>query len=195
MKIMVYFVVLVVLAVLAIADETDPEDLGVITAKLGLHLESQTSRPDIRHYELEFLPSTPPTNHIKLIFTNALITLKDLAALPSGRILLGLKSVCLDGTESAVKLYTLDIRRVAPPSPSARVVHIGGSEAVPEKDSLPKAVERLRSSSVLRSTLPPLPPQGDQLPPPPLPGGTNSAYAEHLDRMADFYSKTRRRNE
>lgn len=209
MKAIVLLLALVVIATLAAADDTDFEDLGVITAKVGIVLEKETSRSDWSHFVIEFQPMTPPTNAVTLTLTNDFVTLSNLVKLPSGRTLMGLKSVFRDGTESKIILYKLDIRRADPPAPKARTIQILDGSA-PEINSLSNTLRRLRESRPVIE--PPAPPRSQRGPIPPaeawpapavvparvlraLPGGTNRTYAQHLDSMAEYYSRPGRRNE
>lgn len=171
------------------------EDLGVLTPNKAILLEKDTTRPDWHHFVAELVPALPPTNVVTLILTNEYLTLSNLVALPSGPTLLGLRSACLDDTQSATKLFKFEIRRDAPPKPKARMIHVLPTKP-PEKDDVHKALQRQHSGQ-LRSP-PPMPGQIAALRfPGPLPHATNQSYAQHLDAMADFYAShaNRRRNE
>lgn len=214
MKAIVLLLALAIIAAVSAADETEVEDLGVITAKVGIVLEKDTERADWSHFVLEFLPQTPPTNLVTLTLTNDFLTLAELVRLPSGRVIMGVKSVCNDGTESTLKLYKFDIRRAGPPTPKARTIQILRGEESPEPNTLSNKLQRLRESRPIEP--PPVPqtqpqrrgergpiPPASEWPKPdvrparalPLPGGRNETYAQHLDRMAEFYAKPGRRNE
>lgn len=183
--------VLILIAAAAIADETDPEDLGVVTPNRGFHLSFESPRDDLSHFELECLPSTPPTNIIKFILTNVVVTLIDLAPLPSGKILMGVKSVSVDGTASPMKLYRFRIIRSSIPAPKVKGVKILADDAKPG-EGLGQAIQSLIQR---RPEPPPAPvPLGllltnRALKIPPLPGGTNTSYAEALDRIANSHMR------
>lgn len=188
--------VLAALTVGSLADETEPEDLGVITDRRAVILESPYEVSDFRHFTLDFMPMVPPTNKITLVLTNGILTLSNLAALPSGRMVLGLRSTCLDGSESAVKLYRLTIRRGDPPKPTAKVITLirGSAE---ETNITERALIRVRE---MRPVVPPPPfpgeqPQAMKYPsPPPLPRSTNETYAQSMDRMAAHYARLRKKD-
>lgn len=180
--------------ILVLADITD---LGVMTPRRGFVLERNTKRKDWSHFRAEFT-SYPSSNKVTLILTNQLLTLDNLVALPSGRTVLGLVSVCQDGQESATNKLEFEIWRAEPPMPTITPTFLGGE---------PIAEHRM---PVKRIVYPPLPftPTNrqatlrDSEPPPPLPNSKNETYAQHLDKIADdkmtdFYTRhrTRRRNE
>lgn len=181
----------IMVCLVAIPAAAEVEHLGIISFRSGIELECHTDRHDVR-FALEFFPRTPPTNRVSMTLTNRLMTLADLTALPSGRILMGVKTTCHDGEESGISLYTFDIHRAPPPRPSARRVGLlGVTNAV---NTTEREMNRRRQSTRALS-LPPIPGEPVLTIPSPLPGGTNRSYAEHLDRMAQHYSTARRRSE
>lgn len=170
------------------------ENLGTVTPRTGIVLESYTSRSDFMHFMAEFFPVTPPTNKVEMVITNGFLTLTNLAALPSGKTLLGLKSVCKDGTESAVKLYSFEIWRAAPPAPGAHIIQILTG---PEKDENTVAKE-LEEIGRKRRALPPPPIPGQKAStnaPEPLPMAKGETYEVGLDRMAEHYKSIGKRGE
>lgn len=167
------------------------EYLGIISPRAGIQLECHTDRHDVR-FVLELFPRTPPTNRVSITVTNRLLTLADLTALPSGRILMGVKTTCHDGQESGIALYEFDIHRAAPPRPSAKRIGILGiTNAV---NTTEKEMNRIRQSN-RELPLPPIPGKPPVLAIPPLPGGINRTYAEHLDRLARHFTQSKRRSE
>lgn len=104
-------------------------DLGTITPNKAWVLERNTSRPDFSHFEADLLSLAPTSNRVTLVLTNDLLTITNLAALPSGPTIMSLTSICEDGSESEPVLFKLDIRRAEPPPPSIRVIElIDGSD-------------------------------------------------------------------
>lgn len=169
-------------------------DLGVLTPQRAFVLERNSNRPDFSHFEAEFI-SFPSSNRMTLRLTNDLLTISEVAALPSGRTVLGLISVWSDG-QSAASFYRFDIRREPPAPPIVRPTAL--SSTLSEKQGILRAI---RQPKIDRT--PPLPftptnrPQAsvDQSPPP-LPNGNSRTYGQHLDRMAEFYTpKGKRRNQ
>jgi hypothetical protein len=164
-------------------------DLGVLSPNRGFVLGRNTDRPDFAHYQAELI-SFPSSNRLSLRLTNELLTLSEVAALPSGRTVLDLVAVYQDGQQSASTLYRFDIRRGVPPAPSARPTVLSAvvSEAKPFQRPRP-----VHGS-------PPVPFGTNQVasPPPAMPGGRSKTYGEHLDQvaegqMADFYARNPRK--
>lgn len=192
-------------------------DLGVISPRHGILLNTQTTRTDFHRFEVELKPSGT-TNVVTLTLTNNLITVDDMAALPSGRTTMGVKSCFLDGSVSDLAIYAFDLRRAAPPAPSARRATLRAGSEPPK--SLINELERRYMEQAM--------------PPPPSPwiqdstngldmatglpttevfirftnaatdliftnglraltGATNRTYGEHLDWIED--RKAKRRNE
>lgn len=118
--------VLLLLACAVMADETEPEDLGVVSPRRAIQLDKGTAREDFLYFDIEFKPYTPPTNIVKFSTTNSLILLSNLVRLPSGKILMGVKSVFADGTTSPIELYTFRVWRGRPPGVRASPMAIGG---------------------------------------------------------------------
>lgn len=142
---------------------------------------------------------TPPTNLITLTMTNEYLTVTNLAQVPSGPGIMGVRSVFTDGEESEVALYRYDLRRGKPSAPSATPVHIGTTNEV--ENSLTNRLRRIREGR--RTMPPPLPPgivgEAQAKAPQPfvreLPNATNWSYSQHLDWLADRAAKGKRRGE
>jgi hypothetical protein len=211
----------ITLAVLAAQiEDADPEavvDLGVVSPKNAITLHRNSTRSDFSHFVLEFLPRAVDTNQAsfgvtKFNFTNDLVQVSDLRALPSGPILMGLHSVYQDGSHSALSLYKFELWRAAPPTPYARTIQVlEGSVSEPE--TIKEALDRRSSRSPV--VYPPLPgsqrdsrshwegpippaefwPSRTNQPSRALPGGKNKTYSEFQDEMADHYNRPGRRNE
>ena len=204
MKSIVIIVALLVIAAIEASADTDIEDLGVITPKKEIVLEHTAERSDIRHFLLDFAPIAAPTNQIHFVSTNDTLRVDNLGALPSGPILMTVRTACKDGSVSAPRLYRFELWRAEPPAPRARVVEILGGEEE-RTNSIAQILETRRTIERSKLPTPPLPTDARRVtasspippavePPRPLPSGTNKTYSEHLDSMARFYNK-RRRNE
>jgi hypothetical protein len=113
--------------------------------------------------------------------------------LPSGPVVMGVKSSCADGAESPISLFKFDIRRSNPSPVKAKVVAIlSGSEI---EQTTTNSVNNLMQRQAIETDAgaPPIPGlKPEVLLPVKLPGGTNKSYAEHLDDMARFFAKERR---
>lgn len=103
-------------------------DLGLISPKKAIALDVDARRPDFKEFRIDFLPYLPPTNLVSIVRTNSQLTMEDLAPLPSGRILMGVKSVCLDATESPINFYVFELRRAGPRAPVARVTFVASEK-------------------------------------------------------------------
>lgn len=210
--------VLLVLAGVSIADETEPEDLGTVDPDHGILLHKDTSRSDWVAFYCEFLPlDTYNTNAIPLTLTNDVVQVKDLAPLPSGRIVVSLQNVFNTGgakdvygglTKGAVHVYRFELRRAEPPAPSATKITILPQRAYTNNTIVQ---EWIRLTQLHDTNLPPMPVTTDTQPlpserqsearrlpitnqariqmtrPPALPNANNKTYAQHLDEMADFF--------
>lgn len=128
------------------------EDLGVITDRNAIILSRDPPRKDYAGYMIEFLPQFAPTNKVTLYITNEMILLENLVAVPHGPAIVGIRSVCKDGSESPVSLYTLDIRRDAPHPPNARMI---GRITPQTHQTVEDVVENYRRRGIL---IPPAPP-------------------------------------
>lgn len=162
-------------------------DLGVITARNGIALESCTNRSDFLYFKVELQALRFPSNSVAFVNTNGLVTLEDLVAMPPGPVIMGVKSVCLDGAESRVALFRLDVRRDPPKPPTARVVGIPNTPA--DRDSLTNAMRSVRAKPVES----PSPPGIAQVQMLPMPNSTNKSYSDHMIEMHQFWLEHQRR--
>lgn len=209
-------IALLAMAVVSAADETEPEDLGVISPEVGILLHRDNSRPDWHAFYAEFYPQESyNTNMVALILTNEVVTVEDLAALPSGRTLLGLQNMFgdhntwrSDGFKGAAKIYIFELRRAEPPAPSATRVHILPQAAYTNN---PTIQEWIRLTKIKKgiADAPPLPmstlaQKNQEMEsfmkrefPPALPNSNKTTYSQHLDQMLETYRKQqgKRRNE
>lgn len=176
---------LLLLSVLISVSAGEPIDLGTITPRRAIVLERNTGRPDWSHFKVEFFSLALTSNQVTLILTNELLTISNLVGLPSGPTIVGLRSVTLDGMESPIVLFRLDIRRAEPPSPGARVINIGKTNT---GETIHGAIERHRQSRELAP--PPIPGQTNRVDVSELPNGISKTYSQYQDELAD----ERRRN-
>lgn len=163
----------------------------ILTPKSGVHIGVHSTRLNFASFRVEFLPDGPPTNLVTLIITNDLLTVDLLKRVPSGRGLMGVRSLYKDGEESEVTLIRYDLRREKPPAPSLTPVGIGTTNQV--ESSLSDELRKIRSRRVV--PMPPMPgvPRQQIVDTfrPPLPDGTNRSYSQFLDSLADRKGKRR----
>lgn len=182
-----------ILALLALAVAAD---LGTISDKTGIRLIRATNRQDFLQWRVELEPGG-----IRFTTTNDILTMKDFAALPSGRTVLGLRQVCLDGAESRISVYTFDLVRDEIAAPGAERIFLLTTNNPPAL-SLREVMEKKRSEPM---NWPPLIKAGtnafaeitrgwkhDSLA---LPGGTNDSYGEWRERVRRSQNEGRRRAE
>ena len=182
----IILVILCVLAGISAADETDPEDLGIIDAQIGIQLHQDTSSKEWRAFYAEFFPlETYKTNMIPMLFTNTIVKASDLEELPSGKIRLDLYSIYGDGSKSDPVHYRFALKKEKPPAPSASRIFI-----LPQPEFLTNGtttVDKFRLPRVTTNDLPPLPPTTLIISiPPPLPNATNKTYSEHMAEVANM---------
>lgn len=183
----------------------DIPDLGVITPRTGATISLNSTRPGFVWFLIEVKPSVPPTNLVALTLTNNLLTVGDMAPVPSGPGILGVRSIYSDGEESEVALYRYDLRRSKPSAPSMSLTHVGGP---PEPESsLTNEMRRIRERRAMPTPPAPEYTSGLQYDQPkrkqivyiesvkPLPGGTNLSYGQFRDRLADAFQWGRRRSQ
>lgn len=187
-------IALLLTSVCLVAEEIT--ELGTVSPRRGIILEKCQRRTDFLEWKLEFLPQTHPTNQVNMVTTNELLTLPLLAQLPSGPVIMGVRQVCTDGTESPISLFRFTIRRGDPSSP--RAMGIGILTGV-QGQSLTNRLERIRqrrAAEALQNT-PPIPGQTVTNAPTvqPMPESRNRTYGEYLDEMAQHYRRTTRRSE
>lgn len=137
-------------------------DLGVISPRHGILLDHQTTRTDFQKFEVE-LKHRDTTNVVTLTLTNNLLLHSDLVQLPSGRTTMGLKSYFWDGSVSDIAIYTFDLRRAAPPAPSAvrSILRAGGE---PPKSLISELERRYLAQA---------------MPPPPVPSRGHTLTNDH----------------
>lgn len=103
------------------------EDLGVVSERIGVFLD-KSADPNFQNFEVDVAPVDKTlTNRVRLILaTNDLITVTNLAGLPAGPMLLGLRSIYRDGTASPATTYKFNLLRSSPSAPTARAVQLIG---------------------------------------------------------------------
>ena len=158
--------------------EITATDLGIVTETSIIYLEKCQRRKDFSRFIIEAIQiPVKSTNRIELVTTNQALTFEDLKPLPEGPSLLGIRSVCTNGEESPVALFTIDIQRRPPSIPKARVSQILTNRI------------RIKLQDVIHfNTVPPVYP--------PLPGGhTNAAMALEMQRMEKALNEGSRRSQ
>ena len=175
-------------------------NLGTITHRTGVAFDSDTTRNDQCSVVVEFLPVGAPTNLITITLTNGWLSFGDMAPVPSGPGILGVHFRYTNGDASEVAKYRYDLRRAAPPAPSARLVQVLGA---PEGETgLTNEIRKIRQRRVIPSPPAPEYTSGIDAPskqivysPKPLPNGTNLSWGQFQDRLADSVGWGRRRSQ
>lgn len=174
-------------------------DLGVFSENSVLNLEGCKRRKDFSRFQIEFLPQNARgmTNKVTITTTNDVLKLGDLATVPQGVAIMGVRSYCEDGAVSELALYRIDVQRAGPSKP--RVMLRRALKPVSEQQ-IEHVIERLEAPT----EFPPMPPM-----PPipgtnaaivrtallPLPGGTNDSYARYQHRLEQAALLGRRRSQ
>jgi hypothetical protein len=175
------------------------EDLGVFTTHSMIVLEKCERRKDFFNFKIEVLPRNLRgwTNRVTIITTNSSLTMDDLAAVPEGVAIMGIRSMCADSTYSPVRLYRIDVQRDPPTAPTARKVEILHNAT---EQKIEHVIESLEASAA--TPPPPMPPgMTNKSPVPlrtfvqPLPGGTNESYAQYQFRLERALLKGYRRSQ
>ncbi len=180
---------LLLLCFVVIAHPDEIEYLGVLSPRRAIALDSTTPRPDLRHFCVE-LQHASQSNRLTIYVTNEVLTVDDVNVLPSGPIIMGVKSVFMDGTTSDVRIYRFDLFRGKPATPSARMIELGAPVA-PEP-TLERAVNARRSIAI-RSPPTPGSTNASTNAVMPLPNGSPRTYADQMDAMVQFSRTYRRR--
>jgi hypothetical protein len=176
------------------------EDLGVFTTHSMIMLEKCERRKDFFNFKIEVLPRNLRgwTNRVTIVTTNSSLTMDDLAAVPEGVAIMGIRSMCADSTYSPVRLYRIDVQRDPPSAPTARKVEILHN---PAEQKIEHIIQNMEASAAV-SPPPPMPAgMTNSSPVPlrthaqPLPGGTNESYAQHQFRLEQAMLKGYRRSQ
>lgn len=176
------------------------EDLGVFTTHSMLVLEKCERRKDFFNFKIEILPRNLRgwTNCVTIITTNSSLTMDDLAAVPEGKAIVGVRSMCADSTYSPVRLYLIDVQRDPPDAPTMRKVEILHKAA---EQNIEHVIQNLDASAAATPP-PPMPPgmtNKSAVPlrtfVPPLPGGSNTSYAQYQFRLEQAMLKGTRRSQ
>lgn len=172
------------------------EDLGVFTVHSMIVLEKCERRKDFVHFKIEILPRNMRgwTNRVTIITTNDFLKMDDLAAVPEGVAIMGVRSMCADSVYSNVSLYKIDVQRDPPDAPTARKV---GILHMPIEQNIDHVLHSLE----VPTPPPPAPPGMSNSSPvptrtyvPPLPNGTNQSYAQYQHRLEQA-ARGRRRSQ
>jgi hypothetical protein len=172
------------------------EDLGVFTVHSMIVLEKCERRKDFVLFKIEILPRNLRgwTNRVTITTTNDYLKMDDLAAVPEGTAIMGIRSMCADSTYSPLKLYKIDVQRDPPDAPTARKVEILHMP-------LEQNIDHVLQSMDAPTPPPPAPPGITNVSPvptrtyvPPLPNGTNQSYAQYQYRLEQA-ARGRRRSQ
>lgn len=169
---MIKCLVILLFSITASAEEI--VDLGVFNQEKLIRLHACPTRKDFLHFIVEVLPQEPPTNKVSFTTTNNFLAINDLYFVSFGQVLLAVRSVCTDGTESAISLFKIDVRRSPPSKPTAEIVHVLRPRI---RQSLEELIESHR--------------QTNNAPPPMLPGSPKT-YSQHMQEQKEFYERERR---
>jgi hypothetical protein len=157
------------------------KDLGVISSTSLIELHKCERRKDFALFKVEILPRNMRgwTNKVTFTTTNNFLKLDDLAAVPEGVAIMGVRSYCADGTPSPVALFKIDVQRDGPDAPTATVSQI---LRMPQEQKIEHVIQAL-------TPVTPPPPLPGQTNAPraamPLPGGSGSSYAQYQQRLED----------
>jgi hypothetical protein len=163
-------------------------DLGVITQTSLIELHKCERRKDFAWFKVEILPRNMRgwTNKVTFQTTNSFLKLDDLAAVPEGVAVMGVRSYCGDGTASPVALFKIDVQREGPDAPTVTVSQI---LRMPQEQKIEHVIDAM-------TPVTPPPPMPGQTNAPhavmPLPGGKNSSYAHYQQRLEDAARGKRR---
>ncbi len=181
--------VLFLAILVARADTNDPprrriEDLGVFTVNTMITLEKCERRKDFVHYKIEILPRNLRgwTNRVTIITTNDFLKMDDLAAVPEGVAIMGVRSLCADSVYSNVSLYRIDVQRDPPDAPKARKIEILHQQREQNIDHVLDTTKPETPPPPIPAGMPyvsPVPTRVAQ----PLPGGSPTSYAQHQQRL------------
>lgn len=161
------------LAVSIFAQDSIVENLGIISKHRALILEPNDNRKDVSKYVLEFIPRLPPTNKVRIVSTNKLLTITDLLTVPHGPAIVGFHTVHSDGSRSPVKLFMVDVRREEPGIPKVTAVTILTNDFLLTVEEVIEARKQMGTNS------------------PPIPNGRNETYGEGIDKMRQDLEKRR----
>jgi hypothetical protein len=167
-------------------------DLGVISHTSLIELHKCERRKDFARFKIEILPRNLRgwTNKVEFTTTNSFLKLDDLAAVPEGVAVMGVRSYCVDGVASPLALFKIDVQREAPNAPRATVSQI---LTMPTEQKIEHVLEGNRPVT-------PPPPMPGQTNPPaqsamPLPGGHPTSYAQYQRRLEEAALLGRRRSQ
>lgn len=137
------------------AQESQIENLGTVSHRRGVVLDKGTNT-DFVKFIIELKPAGS-SNTVTLIRTNDILDLRDFGSIPSGPVLMGVKSVASDGEESELSLYRLEVKRHTLKPPQARSILIIGTNSGPETKNTLEHHLRARTN---HTETPPLPSGG-----------------------------------
>lgn len=134
-------------------------DLGVISGDTIIELKPCERRKDFAMFKVEILPRNARgwTNKVTFTTTNNFLRIDDLAAVPEGHAIMGVRSYCVNGEASPVSLFKIDVQRDPPDPPTAEISHALRNRSEQKMEHVIEAIENRPG------------------PPPPMPPGMNPA--------------------
>lgn len=199
---------LILIALTATLYAQEIVDLGVISSRKAIILEPCKQRSDFFQFKIELIAQRWPSNTVNIVQTNNMLTLDKFEAMPTGPVIVRVRSVCLDGQESPDSRFILHKAptfRDPPTKPKARTVEILTPEEqlermlliqqateerernappIPGQTSVPMTRQNLES--VIREL------RNHAFGVPELPGASSETYSEGIVRMRKFYAEPRR---
>jgi hypothetical protein len=173
-------------------------DLGVITPDTIIQLKPCERRKDFAMFKVEILPRNARgwTNKVVIQTTNDFLRIDDLAAVPEGHAIMGVRSYCSNGDASAVALFRIDVQRDLPDPPKAEVSHV-------LRNRTEQKIEHVIDNMSNQATPPPPAPPGMTNKPSavptrthtrtePLPGGHAETYAQYQARLEKAFASGER---
>ena len=163
-------------------------DLGVMSPNRAVILEKCTNRADFVHFTVELQAMRWPSNYFKFTTTNEVLKMDDFMPMPPGPCVMAVKSTCVDGEESPLSLFKLDIRRDGPKAPRARMISTG---APPFRNSLTNAMRAQREQPVQLPASPFVEVGSGKtnIIAKPLPDGKPETYSDGVLKMQRFYAE------
>ncbi len=183
--------ILVLLLISIRVNGQEVKNLGVISNTRGIVLTHKSNRSDFVHFEIE-LQTVGNTNSTTIIRTNDFLTIDDFGFLEDGFIVMIVKSVYSDGSESKLKLSRFELRREEANEPDIRVITLATKT---NKVKLKEILQKRKNTNSVGAPMPNVEIGKDQssLYPNmgnPMRGGTNKTYSDH---MAEYFNRKERK--
>lgn len=173
--------------------EAEIVDLGVITNHRAILLSAATNRSDFLMFRIGLTAIGNAGMDTNFTTTNRILQAKDMRGIPFGPVLLGVRTVCEDGSESPVAIFRFELRTEGPRRPTASTTIVSGG-IIATNESL-KAMRERRKKAAAKDAGAPMPGVTGRASatgePPPMTGGTNRVY--DVEAMRKFFEQTNRR--